>query len=206
LAAPGAPTLFVPVSQVPERLAATAHGPFPVNWIVRTRSATATVVPAVEEVMRREAPTLPMIRFIPMQQVIDEALQLQHLLWRVLGLFAAIALSLAAFGLYSLLSYAVVQRTKEIGISMALGATVSRVVGGFLREGLLLATAGVVMGLVTAIGVSRLVTRFIFGVAPADPTATATTAVLLLMVAALASLVPARRAARVDPMIALRCD
>jgi len=205
LAAPAAPTLYVPVAQVPEQLAAMAHGPFPVNWIVKTRSAAAEIA-ALEEILRSEMPTLPIIRFVPMRRVIDESVQVQQLMWRLFGFFSAVALNLAAFGIYTLLSYSVVQRTREIGIAMALGATAGRVVVTFVREGLLLTISGAIIGLLTAAAGTRFVTALIFGIRPLDPAAFGTAAVLLMLVAAVASLLPARRAARTDPMLALRCE
>jgi len=124
----------------------------------------------------------------------------------MLGIAAAVALLLATVGVYGVISYVVSQRTREIGVRIALGAGSSTVTGMVLRQGLLLAVIGVVLGLAAAYGLTRLMESLLFGVSALDPITYATVAVCLMAVALLASYLPARRAARVDPMQALRAE
>jgi ABC-type antimicrobial peptide transport system permease subunit len=122
------------------------------------------------------------------------------------GLFSLIALLMSAIGIYGLMHFFVVQRTNEIGVRMALGARYANVLGLVLRQGLALAFAGTAIGIGCALLVTRLLSSLLFGVTPGDPLTFASTAAILLGVAVLACWIPARRAARVDPMLALRQD
>jgi len=124
----------------------------------------------------------------------------------LLGAFAGTALFLAALGIFGVMSYAVAQRSREIGIRVALGADPKRVLRMVLRHASLLAVAGVGLGLVGAVSLSRAIASLLFQLSPTDPTTLAGVAVLLLAVALLASYLPARRATRVDPLIALRSE
>jgi putative ABC transport system permease protein len=127
--------------------------------------------------------------------------------WRfmaaLVGAFAIVALVLAAVGIYGVMAYSVAQRTHEIGIRLALGASASRVVGEVVRRGVGLTAVAVVIGTLTAVAIARLATTVLFGVAPHDPLTLSATAALLAGVAMAACYVPARRAARVDPLVAL---
>jgi putative ABC transport system permease protein len=124
----------------------------------------------------------------------------------LLGVFAALAVLLASIGIHGLLGYAVVQRTRELGIRLALGASRRRLLGEVVGHGVALALLGVGIGLVGALALTRLLQGLLFGVAPTDPAIFAATPVILAGVAVLASCLPARRATRVDPMIALRSE
>jgi ABC-type antimicrobial peptide transport system permease subunit len=117
-----------------------------------------------------------------------------------------LALGLAAIGIYGVMAYAVSQRTTEIGVRMALGAAPSEVFRLVIGDGLRLTAAGIVIGIAGALVVSRWLTTLLFGVKPGEPAVFAATAALLLVVAALACFIPARRATRVDPMVALRAE
>jgi ABC-type antimicrobial peptide transport system permease subunit len=124
----------------------------------------------------------------------------------LVGAFAALALTLALIGAYGVTSYLVAQRTREIGIRIALGAEPGRVARSVVRDGVRLAGVGVAIGVVIALSVTGLVSGLLYGVSPRDPVTLASVAVLLLAVSALANYMPARRAARVDPLAALRQD
>jgi putative ABC transport system permease protein len=124
----------------------------------------------------------------------------------LIGLFSLVALLLAAIGIYGLMHYLVVQRTNEIGVRMALGARAGNVLALVLRQGLTLASLGIVAGMLGALGLTHLLSSLLYGTTPTDPLTFATAPAILLAVAAAACWVPARRAARIDPMLALRGD
>jgi putative ABC transport system permease protein len=124
----------------------------------------------------------------------------------LLAIFAAVALVLAAIGIFGVLSYGVAQRTREIGIRMALGAQEATVVTLVVRQALMLVLTGVVAGTLAALFLSQTMTKMLFDVAPTDPATFGGVAALLVAIALLASYLPARRAARVDPIVALRTE
>jgi putative ABC transport system permease protein len=139
-----------------------------------------------------------------MQQLVDNSVSTRRITLILLGMFGALALVLGAIGIYGVLAYSVAQRTHEIGIRMALGARGGDVVRMVLAQGAKIAGAGVVIGILASFGLTRLMTKLLFSVSPADPATFAAVAIVLVLVALLASYVPARRTLRVDPMIALR--
>jgi putative ABC transport system permease protein len=141
-----------------------------------------------------------------MEQLIDETLW-QRRLWGVMfAVFAALALLLASVGIYGLLAYSVNQRTREIGVRMALGAQPGSVLRMVLAHGLRLVSAGMGVGLVAALALGRFITNLLYGVQAYDPLTYAGVALLLIFVALVACFIPARRAAKTDPMIAIRHD
>ena len=139
-----------------------------------------------------------------MPEVISDTTATRRFSAIILGLFALVALLLSGVGIYGVISYLIGQRTHEIGIRMALGAQQSKVLSQVLGEGLRLAIIGAVLGLAAAYALTRLMTRLLYGVSPTDPLTFAAVAALLVIVALAACYVPARRAAAVDPMVALR--
>jgi len=139
-----------------------------------------------------------------MEDIIDRQLSTPTQSTALLGAFAVLALLLASVGLYGVLSYAVMQRTNEIGVRMALGATSSEILLSFGKRGVALAFAGLAIGLALAAIAARLMTSLLYGFRPDYIPIVAVASLILLTVAALASLVPARRASRVDPVVALR--
>jgi putative ABC transport system permease protein len=206
LAAQATPTVFIPATQVPDTLFRIIHRAFPVTWVVRTRGSDSRVMPGLQQVMHEAAPTVPVIRFTTMTQVIAASTELQRVLRLLLGVLAGIALLLAAMGIYGLIAYTVARRTQEIGVRMALGASRARILRYFLHESLALAGLGAGVGIAFAVGFSRFLPAMMWGIRPPDPAIFAGVAVVLFLVASTAGLLPAMRAAAVDPTVALRCE
>ena len=149
---------------------------------------------------------LPLAGVRTMDEVIGRSIAERRFTMLLLASFATVAVLLAAIGVYGVLAYLVSQRTQEIGVRLAIGATSTDVVRLFVREGAGLMLVGVVCGLAGALAVTRALSTLLFGVTTTDPVTFASVAVALAFVALLASYLPARRAARVDPMAALRAD
>ena len=141
-----------------------------------------------------------------LKQLVSDSLSTRRLTLVLLGLFSALALVLAAIGIYGVMSYSVAQRTHEIGIRMAVGAQQSDVLGLVLREGTRLALWGVSLGLAAALGLTRLLSSLLFRVSASDPLTYAGVSAALVLVALIACYIPARRALRVDPIVALRYE
>jgi ABC-type antimicrobial peptide transport system permease subunit len=139
----------------------------------------------------------------PMSAVVRDSMQLTRLAMWLLGLFAASALALAAVGIYGVMSYAVQQRTRELGTRLALGATRGSILWLVMREGMRVAAIGAAIGLVAGIATARFLAALLYGTSPADPITLAGTTALLLLVATVACVVPAHRATRVDPVESL---
>jgi ABC-type antimicrobial peptide transport system permease subunit len=149
-------------------------------------------------------PTLPVVKLRTMDDVFAEAVSRPRFLAQLLGLFAGLALLLAAIGTYGILSYSVSERRKEIGIHMALGATRTTVLGMVLGQGLRLTAAGLLAGLAAAFALTRLLQTQLFNVRPTDPATIAAVIGFIACVALAACYLPASRATRVDPMVVLR--
>jgi ABC-type antimicrobial peptide transport system permease subunit len=149
-------------------------------------------------------PTLPIVNLRSMTDVFDESLSRPRFLAQLLGVFAGLALLLAAIGTYGILSYSVTERRREIGIHMALGATRGNVLGMVLGQGMRLTIAGLVAGLAAAFVLTRLLQSQLFNVKPSDPMTIASVAAVIAAVALAACYIPASRATRVDPMVVLR--
>ena len=177
-----------------------------VEMVVRSSRSAESLVPEVRSALREHDPGLPNGDFYPLERLVDDAVAPRRLVTRLLGLFSGLALSLAALGIYGVTAYSVVQRRQEIGIRMAIGAQRSEVLRLVMASGLKLVAAGIVLGLAGALALTRLLRALLFGVTAYDPVAFATNAALLLAVAAVACALPALRAARVDPLRALRTD
>jgi putative ABC transport system permease protein len=175
---------------------------------VRAAAGTSpgALIGPVGEVVRALDPRAVLSEVRTMEAAIDESLDQRRLVMSLLGAFAALAIALAALGLYGVMSHLVAQRTREIGVRMALGATASEVRRMVVTQGLRLCLVGLVLGVVAALALTRLLASQLFGVSPTDPATFAALAALLLLVSVVASLVPAGRATRIDPMIALRAE
>jgi putative ABC transport system permease protein len=176
------------------------------NLVVRTRADPATMITRIEDAIRAVDPQQTFTGASTLDDVVGEAVARPRLLTVLLGLFGAMGLILGALGIYGVLSYIVTQRTREIGVRVALGAKAGDVLMMFVGRGLRLAAVGVAVGLIAAAVLTRLMQSVLYGITPTDPTTFAAVGVGLLAVAALASWLPARRAARVDPMVALRAE
>jgi len=151
-------------------------------------------------------PRIPLSDITTQKQVRDKRISQERLFATLCGALAGLAVLLSCIGLYGLMAYNVARRTSEIGLRMALGATGRHVAFPVLREALLLSLIGVAVGLPAAFAAGRLIRSQLYGVAPYDPLALAAAAVALVAVALFAAWLPARRAARIDPMVALRCE
>ena len=173
---------------------------------VRTQGPPATVISELRDTVRQADPALPLINLKTQTQETAEALSQEELFARLTTVFGLLALLLAMIGLYGTLAYSVTRKTHEIGIRMALGAKPVDVLGMVIRQGITLALIGVAIGVVAALGITRLISSVIYGVTPYDPVTFVTVAILLVLVAAIACYIPARRAMKVDPMVALRYE
>jgi putative ABC transport system permease protein len=152
-------------------------------------------------------PNMPAANVRTLEQIVARSISQPRFYTTLLAIFAGLALVLAAIGIFGVLSYAVAQRTREIGIRMALGAQERTVLGLVVRQALLLAAAGVGIGVILALGLSRsLVSKMLFSTSPHDAATFVSVAALLGAVALVASYIPARRATRVDPIVALRAE
>ncbi|HEY6320804.1 MAG TPA: ABC transporter permease [Thermoanaerobaculia bacterium] len=195
------PTAYLPVAQRPGavmrdlevRLAGGPEGPLQAGVIAALRRAIAEV-----------EPSLPVFSVVTMGEQIEGSLARERAVARLTGFFGALALLLAAIGLYGVMSYSVARRTNEIGLRMALGAPRPHVLGLVMRDTARLVAAGVAAGLVAAVAATRLAASQLFGLGAFDPPTVATATLALVAVALLAGFLPARRAAATDPMVALR--
>jgi predicted permease len=174
------------------------------TFYVRTRPGMPDAAGTARQVVRRLDPNLPIFEMKTMIAQVDESLFLERLVAALSMLFGALATVLAAVGLYGVMSYAVSRRTREIGIRMALGAGRTTVLFMVLREVAVIVLAGIVIGLPAAWGLSRFVQSQLFGLSPADPLTLLLATVTLTAVGLFAGYVPARRATRVEPMLAIR--
>jgi macrolide transport system ATP-binding/permease protein len=171
---------------------------------VRTAGAPMMLAGPVRELVSRLDPNLPVYAVSSLRERLDRSLGAEQSMAALVGSFAALALLLAAIGLYGSLSYAVSRRTRELGVRMAIGAAARDVRGLVLSQGMRLVTIGLVIGVLGAMGATRLIAGMLFGVQPTDPLTFVAVVLLLALVAMLACYVPARRATRIDPMEALR--
>jgi hypothetical protein len=176
------------------------------SFAIRTGDAPASVIPAIRRLTEDVDPNVGIDALLPMTRLVAGSLARERFSAVMLGAFAGVAGVLAAIGIYGVLAYLVVQRTSEIGIRMALGAQRSQVLALVLRKGLILTTIGIAVGLIGAAAATRVLQGMLFGITPLDPKTFLAVAVLFGLVTTLASYVPARRATKVDPMVALRSE
>jgi predicted permease len=173
---------------------------------VRTTGPAAAALPLVREVVAKFAPNTALLQPRTQQEEFDRTIATERLLARLSITFAALAMIMVAIGLYGTLAYSVTRRTSELGLRMALGAERGQVLWMFLRGGLLLGAAGLMVGTPLVFATTRLLSSLLYGVAPSDPMSILLAAAAIFAIAAAATYLPARRAARVDPMVALRYE
>ncbi len=171
---------------------------------LRTNGNPGQTMPAVQDAVRHVDPALPIIEISTQADLVEGRFTQERLFASAYTVFGALALFLASIGLFGLMSYSVARRTNEIGVRMALGARSSDVLRLVMRESLTLVFIGIGIGLIGAFAAGRLVTSLLYGLATTDPVTIASAVALMILVSVLASYLPARRASRVDPMVALR--
>jgi len=203
---PAPPTTFVPAAQASYDVSKLFEGWFPRSIVVRTAVDPLSLSRAVRDAIAAVDPIVPTGSMRSMDQVLSHSLALRNFMMFLLSLFASLALTLATVGIYGVISYAVSQRTREIGVRMALGARRGDVLRLILGEGLKLVLAGAALGIVLALMAARFISTMIYGISATDPMIFFSVITLLISVSLAACYVPARRAMRVDPMVALRYE
>jgi len=196
-------TLYIPLSQLSTPLLG-GWSSFPMSLVVRTNSTPSSLTSAVTSAVHQVDSELPLLQILTMQDVVGASLSQQRFNMLLLAIFAGLALLLAAMGIYSVLSYSVKRRVREIGIRMALGAQVRDVLRLIVIEGMRPTLIGVAIGLAGALALGRVLANLIYGVKPTDPITFGAVSVLLAGVGLVASIIPAYRATRVEPMKTLR--
>ncbi len=189
--------IFFPWAQNPSR---------GMNLIVRTEAEPTALAPALRAAVRSIDPTVPIEAITTVRKLLDRTVAPRRFHTGILAAFAIIALLLAGVGIFGLMHYSVSRRTREIGVRTALGASAPQILRQILAEGLTLAGAGVTIGLGGAVAMSRAFSALLYEVSPIDPVSLIAATLALIAIAALASFLPARRASRIDPMIALRAE
>jgi putative ABC transport system permease protein len=201
---PAIPRVYIPDTQVPDGMTRFINRLLPVSFMVRTSIDPLTLAAAVKQEVLDVNREQPIFNVRSLEQMMVDSISRQRFQMILVGVFAAVALILAAIGLYGVMSYSVGQRTGEIGIRMALGAQPRDVLKLIVGQGVILTVIGLALGLAGALALTRLMAGLLFGVSPTDALTFAAIALLLTSVALLASYIPARRAMKIDPLTALR--
>ena len=189
--------MFVPHQQEPDQS---------MTWVLHTNGDPHSLATPLRQLMKQHAPDVPLTEVRSMHEAVQFALWTRRLFGSLMGVFAVLALIIAAVGLYGVMAYSVAQRTQEIGIRMALGAQARDVVGMVVNQALGLTLLGIGIGFAAAFALTRLMTSVLFGVTATDPPTYIGVVLILALSSVLAAWVPAHRATRVDPMRVLRCD
>jgi predicted permease len=198
--------LYALIDQVAMLPAPLTFAPPTLNIVLRTTLPPASLRTSLEAAVREADPSVPIVRLRDMNGVFEQSIERPRLLAQLLGGFAGVALLLAAIGTYGVLSYAVAERRREIGIRMALGAAQSSVLTDVMKQGLVLTTVGILVGLAGAFAMNRVIASLLFGVQPTDPITMIAVVASISLVAAVACWLPAWRASRLDPNVVLRDD
>jgi putative ABC transport system permease protein len=197
LSAAAIPESYVPFAQLPFA---------PMSVVVRTAIPSASIAPTLTSQVQALDSALPLLNVKTLDEYVDDSITSTRFEAVLLGIFGVLAFLLTVVGLYGVISYTVAQRTREMGVRLALGADRWAIIGMVVKNGAVLAGAGVLVGLAGAFLLTQLVASLLYGVGPRDPLTFVCVPIALIAVAVVASYVPARRAARVDPMAALRCE
>jgi len=203
---PAPEVMYIPIAQVKDSFMELNNKIIPITWVVKTAVSPLTLSAAVRKQVSEADGQLAVAHERSLDQVVAETTARENFNMTLLSVFAGIALLLAAIGIYGMLSYSVEQRSQEIGIRMALGAQGADVLWMVVKQGMTLAGLGIGIGLAGAFGLTRLLTALLYGVKPTDPITFAAIGFVLALVALVACWIPARRATRVDPMVALRYE
>lgn len=200
------PALYIPEAQVADGMTALTGRLVPLTWIVRTRVEPHSLSSVIQNELRQASAGLPVTNIRSMDEVVAQSTARQDFNMLLMTVFGCAALVLAVTGIYGVMAYSVQQRTQEIGIRIALGAESGDVRNMVVYQGMRLALIGVTIGIAAAFGLTRLLASFLFGVQPRDPLVFTSVPILLCGAALFAVWLPARRASRVDPIHALRCE
>jgi predicted lysophospholipase L1 biosynthesis ABC-type transport system permease subunit len=198
------PTVYIPVTQVGDGFVQVIHTWFPPKWVVRTNRPIGNLSAQLQNAVASVDPLLPLAKFRTIDQLQARITSGQRYHAALFSILGGLALLLAAIGLYGLISHSITERTHELGVRMALGATVPQAVAAMVRPGVLLALIGVAAGYVLSRIAVKWMEHMVWGVRPTDPMTFAAAAAILLLVAVVASLIPARRILRLDPAETLR--
>jgi ABC-type antimicrobial peptide transport system permease subunit len=191
------PALYVPYAQL-------AYGGLSI--VIRTDGDPMSLVTLARTQIHSVDPSIPVTNIRTMDEVFSTSVEQQRFSMLLVGLFGALAVALAAIGIYGVMGYSVAQRGQELAVRMALGARTGQVLQLVLKDGVVLASLGVIVGLTGAFALTRLLRSLLFEIQPTDVKTFVSVAALLILVALLASYIPARRASKVDPLIALRSE
>ena len=203
---PPPPTLFVPTAQLDNEFTQLMNKVVATSFVVRTKPAPTSVAAEVQREVSAAGGDVAAFDFRPMESVLAGSIVHQRFNMLLLGTFAGMALTLSALGLYGVISYAVARRTHEVGIRMALGAAHADVLRLIVGQGMKVVAIGLALGIGLALLSTRLISSLLYGVRPTDAATLAVASLGLVVVAFLATYIPARRAMRIDPMVALRYE
>jgi putative ABC transport system permease protein len=203
---PPNPIMYVPTAQVNDGVVALNNRIIAAEWVVRTQLQPFSLSADIQRELREASGGLPVAHIRSMQQVVGESTARNDFNMTLLTIFAGVALVLAAIGIYGLMAYSVQQRTQEIGVRMALGANPNQVRLMVVLQGMQLNFVGLILGVICSLALTRLMKSMLFGVKPWDPATIIVVVIVLSLVTLLAAYLPARRASRVDPIVALRYE
>jgi len=201
-----APVVYIPFAQVTDGLTALASRAARLAWMVRTQSNPAQLSAAIQNQLQQASGGLPSASIRTMDEVVSQSTATEDFNALLMSIFGCTAIVLAAIGVYGLMAYSVAQRTQEIGIRMALGAETAGIRNRLIAQGMRLAVIGIAIGVACSFGLAHLLESFLFGVKPLDPLVFTLAPAILAVVALFAICIPARRATRIDPITALRCE